>query len=76
MVRTHLSSYFNTDGFRQTNQANRLLCAYVADVVMNSRCFCEQNIPAYVDSLGFIRNAFDTMTFGKLAFRHISTYNQ
>ncbi|MNG13108.1 hypothetical protein D3C84_967640 [compost metagenome] len=75
MVRAYFCSDVHTDRFRETNQADRLLRADVADVVMNARCFCQQCVAADVDRFGFIRNAFQTVFLREAAFRRPCAFN-
>ncbi|MOA20043.1 hypothetical protein D3C78_1404600 [compost metagenome] len=68
VMRTNLCSYVNSDFLSLTNQADRLLCTDMAYMVVNPGCLSQQNIAAYMNRFGLIRNPFETMTFGKFAF--------
>ncbi|MNM90991.1 hypothetical protein D3C81_1032740 [compost metagenome] len=57
MMRAYLRSDVDADLLRLADQPNRLLCAYVAHMVVNPGRFREQNIPPDMYRLRLIRNS-------------------
>lgn len=76
MVRAYLGGHVDADLFGLPDQADRLLRADVADVVVNARRFRKQNIAPDMDRLRLVRDAFQAVPSGEFPLGDRGSFHQ